>query len=401
MTEYSFKVLVQRSKETTIHRFRGEFSFDGLATVLAHIYGSPSKKLVVEYDDDEGDRVRIASELEWAECLRLRGGDVAVKLFVRRGKGDERGARSAKRGDANADNSDAEPDAPAEAPSTVVPKLNLPSLARQPSQPASHVSRCESLPPIAASSPAKPSAIECLCESEADKLVLRLVSTLFGCDAAMELLNPVPAVDFGSCVRRVVDPLRHEVHIDIDRQILRHRAIVTANARIDAGDYAGAERILVDAGSLFPLDSIIDYNLACVAALQGNTERAIFHLESAVSHGYDKVSHLESDSDLASIVADPRVVAIIRKLRGATEPAAVAAEVATPTPAAPEVAAPTPAAPEVAAPEIVAPVTVAPVDPNVRAVLSIFPDLAEADVAVLLAEHRNNVHRVVDFLLNA
>lgn len=394
MPDHSFKVSVQRSKETTIHRFRGEFSFDGLATVLGHIYGSPSKKLVIEYDDDEGDRVRVASELEWAECLRLRGGDAAVKLFVRRGKGDERSSRAAKRGDANAEGSDGEADAPTEAaateaPTTVLPKLKLP-VASSPA--ASHVSRSEPLPVL---SPPKPApSFECLCESEADKLVLRLVSTLFGCDAARELLNPVPAVDFGSCVRRVVDPLRHEVHIDIDRQILRHRAIVTANARIDAGDYAGAERILVDAGSLFPQDSIIDYNLACVAALQGNAERAIFHLESAVSHGYDKVAHLEKDADLASIVTDPRVVAIIRKLRGEAEPAVAAAAAAAVTTT---LATAVVAEPAVAAP-VIAP---APVDPNVRAVMSIFPDLAEADIVALLAERGNNVHRVVDFLLNA
>jgi hypothetical protein len=364
---------VLRSKETTIHRFRGTYTFDGLATVLGHVYGSSSsssKKLVIEYDDDESDRVRIASEIEWVECVRLSSGITGpLKLYVRRGKGEEAKKKPESPTKAKDDSdSDHDHDAP------IVPKLALPKADEEKAAETS----VPELPPLNASSTAAPKAPahDYQCESQQDKLVLELVSTLFKCDAAHELMSPLPGVDFGSVVRRVVDPLRQEVHIDIDRQVLRHRAVVTANAMIDASENTAAQAVLEAANALFADDFIIEYNLACVAALLGNTEAAVIHLEHAVAHGYNKVNHLEQDADLASIMGDARVVALVRKMKGEPEPT-------------------------VPEPVVAAQPASAVQDPNVRSVLSIFPDLSEADIKALLAEHKNNVHAVVNFLLNA
>ena len=368
MSDIPIKVVVQRSKETTIHRFRGTYSFDALTTVLGHVYGSSTKKLVIEYDDDEGDRVRIASDIEWAECVRLcSGGNTLLKLYLRRGKGEE----TKKKSDSPAklkEDSDSDNETP------IVPKLTLPTVD------AEQTSAVPELPSLNASATSAPKSLarEYQCESQQDKLVLELVSTLFKCDAAHELMSPFPTIDFGSVVRRVVDPLRQEVHIDIDRQTLRHRAIVTANAMIDGHAYDSAHAVLKAADALFTADYIIEYNLACVAALRGDSGEAVDLLLRSVDHGYNKVDHLEHDEDLATIIGDARVVSLIRSMKGlpAVEEAVPVVVETVPTPSVSQ-------------------------NPSVRSVMSIFPDLSEGDIIALLAEHKGNVHAVVDFLLAA
>jgi acetyl esterase/lipase len=57
------------------------------------------------------------------------------------------------------------------------------------------------------------------------------------------------------------------------------------------------------------------YNLACARALGGEPEKALAALEKAVSSGFGDATALESDADLASLHADPRFAALLRKLR--------------------------------------------------------------------------------------
>ncbi len=57
------------------------------------------------------------------------------------------------------------------------------------------------------------------------------------------------------------------------------------------------------------------YNAACLAAKAGETDRAFGYLENAVSEGFLNVSHLEQDTDLASLKAQPaRFSAVIKSI---------------------------------------------------------------------------------------
>ena len=90
-SEVSVKVYLHRSNDVTIHRFRGSYTFRQLNSIVSHLWSSAPRTLVLEYVDPEGDMVLVASEMDWAECLRLHvaacPSDVnALKIHVRRQK---------------------------------------------------------------------------------------------------------------------------------------------------------------------------------------------------------------------------------------------------------------------------------------------------------------------------
>ncbi len=67
--------------------------------------------------------------------------------------------------------------------------------------------------------------------------------------------------------------------------------------------------------ALLPTDSTVLYNLACSYALMDNADEAFAALDSAVEAGYDDVTHLQADDDLASLHEDARFDALIAHLR--------------------------------------------------------------------------------------
>ena len=56
------------------------------------------------------------------------------------------------------------------------------------------------------------------------------------------------------------------------------------------------------------------YNVACVYALAGRTDRALGCLDKAISNGFGHREWLENDSDLVSLRGDPRFEALIKRL---------------------------------------------------------------------------------------
>ena len=56
------------------------------------------------------------------------------------------------------------------------------------------------------------------------------------------------------------------------------------------------------------------YNVACLNAVGGQTERALDLLEHAVQNGFGHKEWIEHDPDLASLQADPRYQALLKRL---------------------------------------------------------------------------------------
>jgi quercetin dioxygenase-like cupin family protein len=71
------------------------------------------------------------------------------------------------------------------------------------------------------------------------------------------------------------------------------------------GDYETARRIL-EQGLAEKDAAVIHYQLACVEALDGNTERALAELQAAVEREPRFAESAQSDDDFASIRDDPR-----------------------------------------------------------------------------------------------
>ena len=87
------KVALQRPRGMELHRMRGAHSLATLQAAVAEMWPLKHQKKegrvehVLEYEDDEGDKVRLTSDAEWMEAVRLLGdspGQAVLKLFVRR-----------------------------------------------------------------------------------------------------------------------------------------------------------------------------------------------------------------------------------------------------------------------------------------------------------------------------
>ncbi len=87
-----------------------------------------------------------------------------------------------------------------------------------------------------------------------------------------------------------------------------------AGALCQLGDRARSLDWVRRALALEPEDSGVLYNVACVYALQGQTEEALACLEKAVEHGLGQKDWMEKDSDLISIRSRPRFQALLEKL---------------------------------------------------------------------------------------
>lgn len=87
-----------------------------------------------------------------------------------------------------------------------------------------------------------------------------------------------------------------------------------------AGAYRGMEQH-ARAGDAFSKAAVSDelarqanYNAACSYALAGNTEQALEHLSRAIEAGFDDDAYLRSDPDLASLHANERFTALLKRI---------------------------------------------------------------------------------------
>jgi adenylate cyclase len=80
------------------------------------------------------------------------------------------------------------------------------------------------------------------------------------------------------------------------------------------GEHDRAQRWVGRALAIDPTDSVVLYNVGCFYALDGQTEKALNCLESAVRHGAVSGSWMEHDNDLTSLRQKPRFQALLEQL---------------------------------------------------------------------------------------
>jgi tetratricopeptide (TPR) repeat protein len=64
---------------------------------------------------------------------------------------------------------------------------------------------------------------------------------------------------------------------------------------------------------LFPDDPVVNYNLACSLALNGESERSLKAIQKAILRGFSEFELLRTDEDLVSIRALPEFRALLEK----------------------------------------------------------------------------------------
>ncbi len=93
-----------------------------------------------------------------------------------------------------------------------------------------------------------------------------------------------------------------------------------AGAYWQAGNAEACRAWLARALAIAPEDSGTLYNVACTHALMGEVDRALELLEQAVHHGFGHKEWLDNDPDLVSLREQPRFVALLDRMAGATAP---------------------------------------------------------------------------------
>ena len=429
--EVSFKVYLQRHKEPSFHRFRGAYTFAEFQSVVGHLWGTAPKALLFEYQDDEGDRVRLTTDTEWSECLRLwneSNREITIKtmplrVFVRRLKKDKDEKKEDKKAKRHSDPNEAvnegasdveEEEQPQPASVPKLPTLALPTRESVCDAPAAVAEEITSQQEEA---PKKPSVtFEC----PEHGAVIDLLSALFGCNAAEKLLSGNDA-QFQPVVRRSVNPFDPtEVHLDIDRQTLYHRAVQQANQALDDKRYDFAETLLRTALAIYTDNMLLEYNLACALSLQNKLDEAIGMLSLAIEHGYDNVEHLKRDVDLNNLRSHPAfpmlhpglaVPATMRTPRVSEHPASVTKVAPQPEPVAPPAVEAQPVPQPVSEPKREAPVQPEPqplsqpqstsIPPAVKTLMTVFPGMTVEEARAALQRSRGNVAVAVNNLLMA
>lgn len=284
-----------------------------------------ARGVVVQYDDEDGDRITVGTEREWTEALHLHAAamarasdrEVPLRLFVqRRAASAASGGGSGPQAPAPRDGSDG---SDAAAPMHGTPPA---------SEAGAHggEARCCSPAPM----PASCGASECGAEApvdgvagepprylacDTDRRMLALLSALYACDAGEELLAEAPRVDFGMVAQRCCDAATGRVEVDVQLDALAHAAHVAALTLLDELDAERAADVLQLACAVFPRDATMRYNAGCALAMCGRRADALDALEHATQLGYRDGDRMQRDPDLASLHAEERFHAIVRSMR--------------------------------------------------------------------------------------
>jgi TolB-like protein/Flp pilus assembly protein TadD len=84
---------------------------------------------------------------------------------------------------------------------------------------------------------------------------------------------------------------------------------------VQIGQRERAGRWIEKALEIDPTDSVVLYNVACFYGVDGQTDKALSTLESAVDHGIVSASWMKNDGDLESLRGLPRFQALLERLR--------------------------------------------------------------------------------------
>jgi len=245
----SFKVVFS---EDNVRRFRiPRPSFEDFVAQMQKLY-SPNyhPELRIQYVDTEGDVIDVTSELEWNEMFKEIGTQT-VKLYIR----DSTDKKYFKDGPAP----------------EVLFFYNTPD-----KQPLSDEERVKIL---------RTRIPKCLESLFLDHKIL-----------------PHNLPSFLEGVVKVTNLPDNQVELDVDIELLRKCLDKTALMFMETSETVEKGRnLLKSLLVLDPEDHRTLYNLACAESLLGNVHEAIASLRSAVQFGWNNLSHMLVDADLANI----------------------------------------------------------------------------------------------------
>lgn len=83
--------------------------------------------------------------------------------------------------------------------------------------------------------------------------------------------------------------------------------LIETHSMIEAADLADEREV----AALKTMNSLVTYNLACIEALQGNSEEALVWLEESITSGYGDPEWMVQDADLSSLREEPKFAELV------------------------------------------------------------------------------------------
>jgi len=133
---------------------------------------------------------------------------------------------------------------------------------------------------------------------------------------------PVVLVGVLACSAQVLsaDEPQQPNPFDLPRlQQIRNQAVQQSGRLLAAGKLAEAERLLAASVEQLPHDPLLNYNLACAYARQGEKQAALDALQQAIDYGFRQPKQLAEDDDLAAVRDLPRFKQLVEAV-GSDEP---------------------------------------------------------------------------------
>eukprot|EP00993_Chasmostoma_nieuportense_P001299 NODE_2192_length_1255_cov_101.707447_g2084_i0.p1 GENE.NODE_2192_length_1255_cov_101.707447_g2084_i0~~NODE_2192_length_1255_cov_101.707447_g2084_i0.p1 ORF type:complete len:371 (+),score=75.44 NODE_2192_length_1255_cov_101.707447_g2084_i0:60-1172(+) len=267
-------------------------SWEDMTSLIPALFGVDSVGL--QYQDPEGDRICMSSQPEWEECLRIATYDVESPLRMHVACGRRRPNNEPS----NMDEDGVE----------VVPSVST--------------DRPPQLEPEAFYMEADTGVDH----PDPDRLQ-RVQETITSClKRIMPSDMSIPSF-LSTSVK--VSNVGHERQVDVTIPALADDLQAQALRLLDQKDVDKALQLMKEASILKPSANIL-YNLACCLALKGDLQSSMRHLQQAIENGYDNVSHLEQDDDLAQLRETPEYIALLGQLRATFPPSPPSTPLTTP-----------------------------------------------------------------------
>jgi hypothetical protein len=146
----------------------------------------------------------------------------------------------------------------------------------------------------------------------AHEATFALLSQLYGCDVAKEMLDMSGRL-FTPVAKRVKDAPAQVIRVEVDGNALRRLTLTRTNLWVREGQHDKAEAALKAALAVWPGEATaIEYRLACSASLRGELATSLNYLNEAVLHGYHNVQQMKRDPDLANVRDHPDFSNVLR-----------------------------------------------------------------------------------------
>jgi hypothetical protein len=264
----TFKIFFNENDIRRI-RFENVPSYEEFVEHLQKLYPHYHVELAIKYNDLEGDRISVSSQLEWEEMYNELIGSGIIKIYIEEGPNADKYFK----------------DGPAPEPvclyEDVISKVPLDINAFL--------------------SDIKENVPRCLESFFRDGRIIPSNIPSFLADAIKPKYLGPDVVDLDIDVYKLFD--------------LLHAKSMECLESVDRNVIIKGKEYLLSMLQMVPDHTVALYNLACAESLLNNIPESLQALEKAVQYGYQNITHMLEDKDLDNIKGTDAFIQIIEKIQ--------------------------------------------------------------------------------------